>query len=278
MSEKYIINYKVIFIPAENRLTPLEARGSEIILNAPVSRILLLLLQNAGEVVRQEELFKEVWEKHGQFVSANTLYQNVSLLRKGLNHTGLLTDIVRTVPKRGFIFKGEVQIYRDNDKPSQPENNNNQSINTAINNEPIAKEIHNQTIDHTESKVVNKNSADDIFIKKWKGIKLVPLICFSFFLIASVLIWTKKEDKFISTHNKIASINQCAIYVDQGNLRASYEKYILFLEEKKVACDPTKFIYITKKIASNDVLILLCNTEISGDVNCSTLYKMTQEK
>ncbi|MFC0228309.1 winged helix-turn-helix domain-containing protein [Serratia aquatilis] len=279
MTEKYVINHKVLFIPDENRLTSLEAKGREIILNAPVSRILHLLLQNARQVVPQEELFKEVWEKHGQFVSANTLYQNISLLRKGLNHMGLRTDTVRTVPKTGFIFKGKVQLHEDSHHASHQENINNQLINpfndTIVNDEMTVKEANDQSITLPESQVENTNTIYVIFIKNWKGIKFISLIFFSFLLIVSILFLTKKDDKFISTHNKIANINQCAVYVDHGNLRASYEKYILFLKEKNIECSPPKFIYITKSIASHNVVILLCHIEVSESLKCSTLYNMT---
>ncbi|MEA7585969.1 winged helix-turn-helix domain-containing protein, partial [Salmonella enterica subsp. enterica serovar Anatum] len=40
---------------------------------------LRLLLENAPSVVSQQTFFQKVWEEDGMVVSANTLYQNISI-------------------------------------------------------------------------------------------------------------------------------------------------------------------------------------------------------
>lgn len=110
MNDKYIINGAVLYAPDENRLTPLGKRGGETILNAPVNRCLLLLIQHAGGVVSQETLLAEVWEKHGQYVTMNTLYQNILLLRRGMLNSGILKSPIKTIPKIGVKFTGDIKI------------------------------------------------------------------------------------------------------------------------------------------------------------------------
>ncbi|MGL5389761.1 MAG: winged helix-turn-helix domain-containing protein [Serratia sp. (in: enterobacteria)] len=105
-----IINGTILYIPEEHRLSPLCVRGKENVLNVPTSRCLQLLLQRPGVVISQEEFFREVWKKNGQHITANTLYQNISLLRKGIREAGLTKNIIRTVPKVGVVFSGAVEI------------------------------------------------------------------------------------------------------------------------------------------------------------------------
>jgi len=110
MKETFIINDMVVYDPEEHRLTPLGSRGKETILNIPASRCLLMMLQRPGVNINQEEFFSEVWEKHEQSITANTFYQNVSLIRKGLRNAGLRRPVIRTIPKIGLCFTGSVQV------------------------------------------------------------------------------------------------------------------------------------------------------------------------
>lgn len=110
MKDKFIINDMVVYHPEQHRLTPLGSRGQETALNIPASRCLLLMLQRPGININQEEFFSEVWEKNGQYVTSNTFYQNISLIRKGFRNAGLRSPVIRTVPKVGLCFTGTVQV------------------------------------------------------------------------------------------------------------------------------------------------------------------------
>ncbi|WP_337264091.1 MULTISPECIES: winged helix-turn-helix domain-containing protein [unclassified Serratia (in: enterobacteria)] len=118
MKEKFVINDMVVYHPEQHRLTPLGSRGKETALNVPASRCLLLMLQRPGVNITQEEFFSEVWEKNGQYVTPNTFYQNISLIRKGIRNAGLRNQVIRTLPKVGLCFTGTVQVIGDeDDKP-----------------------------------------------------------------------------------------------------------------------------------------------------------------
>ncbi len=207
MSIKYIINYKVLFSPDEHRLTPLGIRGDEVILHAPVSRILLLLLQNSGNVVRQEDIFREVWEKHGQVVAANTLYQNVSLLRKGLLSAGIIAESVRTLPKVGFIFKGKVQLHEeeaensiyfpvDNQSPLSPGD-------TLVSETLPTKGIITPKEVLKSDEVKRTARLTRVLIKIWKGKRLIHLFYLAVVLILATALLIFRPDNnrhFITTH------------------------------------------------------------------------------
>ncbi len=110
MKENFIINDTVVYNSEQHRLIPTGIRGKETVLNVPSSRCLLLLLKHPGISIEQQEFFSDVWEKHGQCVTANTFYQNISLIRKAIRNAGIRNSVIKTIPKVGLCFTGTVQI------------------------------------------------------------------------------------------------------------------------------------------------------------------------
>ncbi len=83
-------------------------RGNEVIALTPKEfDVLLLLIENAGQIVKKDELLKEVWAD--AFVEEATLTRNISWLRQKLAaHDANNTKIIETVPKRGYRYLPEV--------------------------------------------------------------------------------------------------------------------------------------------------------------------------
>ncbi len=79
-------------------------------LTATVFRILLLLLENAGEVVTKETLVSTVWPD--SFVEEGNLNRNVSTLRKALGETPRDHRYIETVPKTGYRFISPIRRTR----------------------------------------------------------------------------------------------------------------------------------------------------------------------
>src|SRR5581483_4130826 len=67
-----------------------------------VFRILLILLERAGEVIAKEDLMKFVWPD--SFVEEGNLNRNVSTLRKALDEKPSDHRYVETIPKVGYRF------------------------------------------------------------------------------------------------------------------------------------------------------------------------------
>lgn len=110
MNNYYIINGEVEFNPATSSLKPLNDPDNIIELNSPAARCFLLLISKQGEIIGQQEFMAEVWEKNGIYVTPNTYYQNISILRKGLKKAGLEDDIIVTVPRMGLTLISEIPI------------------------------------------------------------------------------------------------------------------------------------------------------------------------
>ncbi|WP_336219675.1 transcriptional regulator [Citrobacter amalonaticus] len=109
----WIINDNIEFRPDSKRLISVTNPELNVVLTTPASRCLLLLLDASPDVVTQQEFFKKVWEDEGMLVPANTLYQNISIVRRGLRAVGETDQIlVATVPRKGFQIDKSVKITR----------------------------------------------------------------------------------------------------------------------------------------------------------------------
>lgn len=106
----FIINDEIIFDANSFELKSLVNVGETIILNAPTSRCLQLLIEKKDEVVSRDDFLEQVWQARGIVVSQNTFYQNISLLRKSLKNAGLTDDIIITVRRKGFCLASDIQI------------------------------------------------------------------------------------------------------------------------------------------------------------------------
>jgi cholera toxin transcriptional activator len=106
----YCINNNAIFDPINHTLTSSKFYpGNDTKINQPASRCLALLIERKGDIISQEEFMNEVWRKHGMEVTVNTLYQNISILRKNLKRVGIDDNIIITVPKKGITLSAQVE-------------------------------------------------------------------------------------------------------------------------------------------------------------------------
>ena len=74
---------------------------------------LLVLVQNAGNVVEKQDLLKHVWQ--GAFVEEGSLTRTISILRKALEDPSHGQEFISTISKRGYRFAAPVI-----ESPGQP--------------------------------------------------------------------------------------------------------------------------------------------------------------
>ena len=65
----------------------------ELFLSALEYRLLLILLQNKGQILTRNQLLEEIWDASGEYVNDNTLTVTMKRLREKLNHPACLKTI-----------------------------------------------------------------------------------------------------------------------------------------------------------------------------------------
>jgi TolB-like protein len=82
-------------------------RGAEpVALEPQVFDLLVYLVRNRGQVVSKHDLIDSVWS--GRIVSDSALTTRLNAARKAVNDSGVEQRVIRTVPRRGVRFIGEV--------------------------------------------------------------------------------------------------------------------------------------------------------------------------
>jgi DNA-binding winged helix-turn-helix (wHTH) protein len=83
-------------------------RGAALIAAEPQTfDLLLYLIQNRERVVSKDDLMAAVWG--GRIVSESTLSSQINAVRHAIGDDGERQILVRTLPRKGFRFVGEVQ-------------------------------------------------------------------------------------------------------------------------------------------------------------------------
>ena len=280
MADNFIINDSVLFIPDENKLCPISINGTEVIfdgpeitLNAPVSRILFLLLTCNGDVVSHEDIIWEVWGKLGQVVALNTLYQNVSLLRKSLKKANTESSSIRTHPKSGFSFRGKITVIKSRlPLEAEPDSLDDINVGKLKENSSI---IANSSIKDIQdiAPATHEPNNSHLHKKTRKKAFLTTFLTIIFILITTFLLLFLKKyhgDKgFTDAHILLDHINHCPLYIDKVNKGNNFNKLISFLKDSKVTCAQNEFMYLTKNIYSREPAFYLCSEKKQGDLTCS---------
>ncbi len=85
----------------------LRKNGERLAANPKTLRVLALLLENSGRIVKKEEFFERVWAD--AFVEDNNLTVAVAQIRKVLGETKD-AKFIETVPKKGYRFAAAVEL------------------------------------------------------------------------------------------------------------------------------------------------------------------------
>jgi len=92
----------------DTRARTLKRGNTAVILSRRSFDLLLYFVQNSGRVLSKDELLKNIWPD--TFVDENSLAKSISVLRKALDESPLESNLVVTVPGRGYQFAGAVEL------------------------------------------------------------------------------------------------------------------------------------------------------------------------
>ncbi len=235
----YIINNIAIFYPAERSISSL-LNENRIKLNAPTSQLLEVFIRKAGVIIAQEELYFVAWGDNGFKVTPNTLYQNISLLRKALQDSGIKGENLTTVRGQGFLFNVSSILEQEVTEIAHPES---------------TEEINNSTIES----------------KKEYGFIFIPLILL--LIIASYLLLDRKKNVNNNDQVYLSVINTCRVFTKKKHNehlnKASVNK---LLQGKLLDCSNYNYAYLNFSDVHPTISLTSCNIDINSHKNkkCKT--------
>lgn len=92
----------------------LRAHGGMVAIEPQVLALLLLLIENRERLVSRDEIVNRVW--NGRIISDAAISSRIKSVRQAVGDDGAAQRLIRTVPKLGFRFVGEVDVLR----PAEP--------------------------------------------------------------------------------------------------------------------------------------------------------------
>ena len=95
-------------------------RGSDLVEIEPqVFDLLEFLIRNRDRVVSRDDLLEAVWQ--GRIVSESTLSSRINAARVAVGDDGTAQRLIRTLPRKGVRFVGEVREHEKVEKLGRPE-------------------------------------------------------------------------------------------------------------------------------------------------------------
>ncbi len=92
-------------------------RGAGLISVEPqVFDLLVYLLSNCHRVVSKDDLIASIWQ--GRIVSDSTVTSRINAARRAVGDSGDMQKLIRTIPRKGFRFVGEICTTKSNGKRS----------------------------------------------------------------------------------------------------------------------------------------------------------------
>lgn len=80
--------------------------GQELYLSALEYKLLLVFLNNRGQILTRDRLLEEIWDCSGDFVSDNTLTVYIKRLREKIEATPQSPALIKTVRGLGYRLEG----------------------------------------------------------------------------------------------------------------------------------------------------------------------------
>lgn len=120
-AEQQIYSFADFEVDAKKRL--LLKNAQTVSLNSKAFDLLLVLIENRGQIVSKEELFDKVWTN--QFVEENNLTVHISALRKIFGEKKGEHQFIATIPGKGYKFVADVRLPFES---SEQEKSNNSIV------------------------------------------------------------------------------------------------------------------------------------------------------
>jgi len=267
----WIINDNIQFNPDTNKLVSLRRPDLSVTLTSPASRCLTLLLESYPEVVIQKSFFSSVWAEEGMLVPTNTLYQNISIIRRGLRVTGETDELlVATVPRKGFKIENKVKIQKLTTNIEIYENQHNDLLQSDQ--RPASLNCHSGT----DTQHINLKGEKKAFIQ------LNPYLLMIFSFILGILLlqfpWWYNNDVMDYFDNYTISKNEngCHYFSKNDDIKniGNFSRFKAMIMQTGLDCKKYPWIYFPSFSAAPALSAFVCKQpyESSTPGECITLY------
>ncbi|WP_420301033.1 winged helix-turn-helix domain-containing protein [Enterobacter sp. BNK-8] len=110
----FLIANEVVYLVSEQILISIDCRERPIIkLRTTMANLLKYLLENSqNEIISDEELMDNIWEKHNLRASNARLWQVMREMRNRLSEAGLTKEIFYRVGRKGYVVRAnEIEVF-----------------------------------------------------------------------------------------------------------------------------------------------------------------------
>ncbi len=246
---KYIINETLMFDTEESTLSTAD-NDKKLEMSTISVRLFAELLTHSSGVTR-EHLLNTVWSEHGLKASNNNLNNHISLLRKYLEELAGLEDLIKTLPKKGFILNKNYRIEIQDESDSK-----------------IPEEASSTQVDKNRHFKINK--------------KYIAALLVASLLLVSSLYGNEIYHLFISANaEKIYTYKQCALRTLQEvpeNKRGKIVSTVIdTIKNNDIDCDNDNydvFFYLSGKEQSKNEFKMFSLCRNGGDGYYSYCYSI----
>lgn len=273
----WIINDNIKFCPEKNVLVSLTNPELSVILTTPATRCLALLLESYPNVVNQKEFFDKVWGEDGMIVPANTLYQNISIIRRGLRSAGETSEtLVATVPRKGFQIHKTVKVTRvetnvvDSEEPAELTSPEAHAIDAT---EKPAAFIPDSPVEPVEP--VEKNTPRPLRSLFLPALLVVISFALGFFTLHHFLRDNPDKD-FFKDYTINRTENGCHFVSQNDDIKSigNFSRFIKIIMKTGLDCKKYPWVYFSSSSNAPALSVLVCRApyEEKANAGCMTLY------
>lgn len=266
MTRRFILDSNIIFYPETCEFRDYTHQEKSIQVNQPASRCLELLIEKAPQLVLQKDFYAYVWGDAATTVQLNTLYQNISLLRRTLKFFGNdYADMVLTVPRRGFKFNERYTIQPFDDEDGM------QLAEVISGAEPDARYVPMPGGDATASQTTAPHNTYSVHF-----FRLILMISSGIAMLWLLIVSPDRTPSFgLESYAYKEKISNCAVY--------TLNKYIILTEAElrnaEVNCKKTPILYVKHDLFSTEKTLIACNEPFikSDSPDCITYHLLEDQ-
>ncbi|EOC9367976.1 transcriptional regulator [Enterobacter asburiae] len=243
----YIINETVEFDPSHSTLRDLNNPERVVVLNYPVGRCLLLLIENTGSIVSQQEFMDIVWQGRGMLVSPNTYYQNIYILRKGMKKIGFETDPIVTIPRIGLTLSSDTRItFKEVPSPCPTET------------EPMPL---------SEAELIKPDQGSRPY---WFGVLFAVLLSTG---MTGLTYHVTRDNHFVDNYHFAEKVGECQVYLSV-NIRSHSDisKALGYVGLFKEQCGKYPWVYISQYGMLPRASVIRCDGPMTEMNRCVSDY------